>query len=296
MLSRELPVWLLCGLSIFFLAQTANAEIFFSVEVNDDQLVAIDSDTGRVTVVGPIGVPISSVDLTTVGNRLFALDTFFENSVDLHELNPATGASISSVPVEIGAMPILHAEGLAYVGTQLKIGFRDLTTFQFSTLSNRLGDLSETGQITNIQVPSGNLTDFDGLGVDPVSGQLYQPDVNPFGGPNDTIFYTVDESPITLGLLHTDSNSLGVNDVIVLDGVLWGIDNVNTTLISLNLDTNFLTIIPLDLPGTYTGITTGFLPPAVPIPLSGALLLLGTLGGVAARALRPRLEDHTRVA
>ncbi len=120
--------------------------------------------------------------------------------------------------------------------------------------------------------------------------------MNPFGGPNDTIFYAVDESPITLGLLHTDSNSLGVNDVIVLDGVLWGIDNVNTTLISLDLDTKFLTIIPLDLPGTYTGITTGFLPPAVPIPLSGALLLLGALGGVAATALRPTVEDDSRAA
>jgi hypothetical protein len=66
------------------------------------------------------------VDLITIGNRLFALNSNFQARVDLHELNPNTGASMLSAQVHTASGSVLSAEGLAQVNGQLKIVFASI--------------------------------------------------------------------------------------------------------------------------------------------------------------------------
>ena len=126
----------------------------------------VDSVTGAVTDVGPLGDNAFDIDLAVSSDgRLWGLNSEFETRVDLWEIDKATGAITSSFQVFDGTRAVTNAEGLGARGNQLEIAFAPVGGPSSSTL----GDLSVTG------VVSGTITstsDSDGL----ANGQA-----NPFG-------------------------------------------------------------------------------------------------------------------
>jgi len=68
-------------------AHLATAELFYSTDTVANSLVRIDSETGVVTTVGPLGFDATAVDLANIGTRLFAINDDLAGRVDLHEIN-----------------------------------------------------------------------------------------------------------------------------------------------------------------------------------------------------------------
>lgn len=278
---------LVCALLVTLLLPSSDveADFLYSTNVSTDEFVIVDSDTGNVTVVGPLGFDAISVDLVTIGTRLYASNAVLETRVDLYEIDTATGGTISSVEVLIGASSIGFAEGLAQVGGQLKLAFRDDGTAPFPTRSNALGDLSLTGQLTNIQLAansgSNDGLDLDALGDDGFS-QLYATDSIIFGNPLDTRFMTVSELPLATSTFFTDTSNpvLSTNDLVV-DGDLLLAVSVNTVY-EMDLLTNSLTGVTLMPTGSYQGVA--FAPePSTPAMLLGSVPLLFWLARRRAR-------------
>jgi hypothetical protein len=262
------------------------AAVLFSTDVTTNQLVRIDTTTGGVTVVGDLGFDAFDVDLVTVGNKLYALNSQYNVRVDLHEINATSGASVSVVQVHRAVGTVGLAEGLAQVDGTLVIGFRD-TTAPFPTRSNVLGDLGTDGLISNIRTAAASYTnvglDFDALGVDETTGQLYGSDPTPFGSPNNTDFLTVNLLPLSRSVFYTNVSNPGLNidDVVVLDGTLFGISD---QLIALDLSTNTLSTTTLDRPGTYSGLALS----AIPEPTSSFALPVVCFSGLLLHRRRRR--------
>jgi hypothetical protein len=240
-------------------AVNVRASIFLSTNRDTDELVLINSVSGDVTAVGPLGFDAVDVDLAMLGTRLFALNTNFQVRVDLHEINPATGAAISSAQVHtvsgVVTTNVLNAEGLSQVNGQLKIGFR-VEPAPFPTRSNGLGDLALDGLITNVQTNASSFTnpglDFDSLGTNDAGTQLYGTDGAPSDRPNDTDFYTASESPLSVSVFFTNGTSnRNLDDVVIHGNTLFAIGN--DELHFLDLTTNAFSSLSLD-PGQYDGL------------------------------------------
>jgi hypothetical protein len=252
-------IWLLMAFAV-----ETHASIFYSTDLDLDQLVLIDSADGSVTTVGPLGFDSKDVDLVRVGDRLFALNSDFELRVDLHELDPNTGASISAVQVHTPVENVLLAEGLAQVNGQLKIGFR-VAGAPFTTQSNALGDLGFDGLITNVQTNASSFTtdlDFDGL-VDGATGQIYGLDGSLFGAPNDTKFFTVSESPLATHVFYTNTSvpPPSLDDIVVLGNTLFAVgDQTLDQFHFLDLTTNQFSGIMLDRGGDFSGLALANVP------------------------------------
>ncbi len=242
----------------------ADAALLYSVNVNTDELVQLDSDTGTVVNIGSLGFNALDVDLATVGNRLFALNSDFLNRVDLHELNPFTGDALSSNQVMLGASAVLNAEGLTQFTGQLKIGYSTAG----NAASNGLGDLGLDGLITGGL--SGSF-DFDGLGENTASGQLYGLDREP---PTRVDFFTVQPSPLSTNVFKTTGSELVVNDLVALGNDLFVIDQSNL-LHRIDLTTNALSSVGLNPTGNFLGLAV-----VVPEPSETSLMLAAAMGAV----------------
>ena len=236
----------------------AEADIVLSVDTATNELVRIDSTSGNVSVVGSLGFIAGDIDLATLGNRLFATNSDTGVRVDLHEISPFTGASLSSVQVQGG---VVVAEGLAGVGNQLKLGFSS----DGSVFSDSLGNLALNGVISSA---SAGPFDFDGLGVDE-SGTLYGIDREP--GVTTTIF-TVTESPLSTNVIQSISPTLLVNDLLVSGNSALIIDS-DSKLHSVDLATGVLTTTNLNRVGNYRGLAV-----AVPEPNAFLCLVIAGLG------------------
>lgn len=184
--------WLLVVLGVCFLAPQARATLFYSVNVITDTLVTIDSDTGIVTPVGPTGHNMIEVDLAFHQGLLFGLNNDFGKRVELFALDPATGAAVAVVPLRLGAVHLLNAEGLTSTGPDLLVSF-DTPDTQGSTLaSNALGVVSPTTGLVSQYFDYSTLNplaDMDALGTRRTDGQVFSIDRS---GRADGYLYAVD--------------------------------------------------------------------------------------------------------
>jgi hypothetical protein len=219
-------------------AQTIQAELLYSVDITNDELVLLDSVTGGVTVIGPLNDNAHDIDLAlTSDGRLWGLNSGLGNRVDIWEIDTATGAIISSFQVFDGAVAVQAAEGLAARSDQLKIAFDPLTT----TNSTTLADLSATG------VTSGTLgssLDMDGLaGGHSNPFGLYAMDRN---SGVDTRLYGID--PVTnLSTLIGVYSDLGLHDLVTLPGEVIAIDTFTGELYRIDILTGAVVGAPVTL-------------------------------------------------
>jgi hypothetical protein len=291
---KHSAVAIVAAIVLLVASRVGSASVFYSTNLVTDELVLINSATGDVTTVGPLGFNALDVDLVTIGDRLFALNSNFEVRVDLHEIDPMTGASISSAQVHTAGGNVLLAEGLGQVNGQLKIGFR-VDPVPFTSRSNAFGDLASSGLVTNIEAnpPSLPNADFDGLGSDESGGQLYGHDGNVFQLPNDTRYFRIFESPLMIDVFY--SNMMvplpNIDDITVLGGVLFAIgDAASGRLFMLDLSTEAFSSVEID-PGEFSGLAIASQVPE----LSSALVWLVLMGCGAVRG-NPNCasEDRSR--
>lgn len=137
---------------------------FLSIDINSDELVRIDSNTGTVTAIGAIGFNFTAAQLATLGADVYATNSPAGTlgTVTLVKINPVTGAMISSTTVKNGAVNLSTstADGFTSDGTTLVISYSGSTTFP--GFSYVLADLSTAGQVSNIATYSTS-RDMDNL-------------------------------------------------------------------------------------------------------------------------------------
>ncbi len=228
------------------------AASLYSVDTSTDQLVAINSNTGNVQVIGNLGFHASDLDLAFLGDTLYGVAGSYLGSWSLYELNTTSGAAslVANLPTNVRL-----AEGLTSQNGNLIVGFN--TTG--SVWSDILAELSLTGALSNITaVPSASVypADTDGLTTSPTN-QLYAIDYQP----NGTNFFFTPGSTVPLGGYVSPN---GLNDIAFVGNELFGISNYSPVLATVNsTDGRLIQELALDRPGTYLGLASS---EAVPEP------------------------------
>ena len=264
-----------------FCLSTSNlsAGLLYSIDVDSDELVTINTTTGEVSVIGSLGQNVIRSDLTLLGSDLFSLEFVNSSAINLHTINPLTGMIVNTVAVSLAGTTIVNAEGLARVGNQLKISYG----VSNPTVSDTIGDLSLTGVISNTQQFNG--IDFDSLGVGD-GDVLYNADsFGLFGNTADDVIYrTLDTSTNILDTVYSEENS-GVNglgvDVVSLGGFLFstGVRASDSKDVLRVVDIAGGAVhadIELSRDGSYQGLAR--VVSTVPEPSSLALLGMGVAG------------------
>ena len=252
------------------------AATLFSVETISDSLVTIDATTGLITTIGTLDFDAIRVDLASFDDRLFALDSDFQNRVDIYEIDPSTAATISSAQVFLGGNAILNGESLTNFGSQLKIGF---SANGGDTSSESLGDLSLTGEVTNVVSTT---SDLDGLGGDGIS-QFFSTDVE--GGTGDTSLFSVNLTTGALAFLD-EFPSNPVDDLVVRGEELFLLASGTLTILSDGAIANTFSLSG----GSYQGIAVA----SADVPEPSAILGLGATIGIGAFLNRNRQKARFR--
>jgi hypothetical protein len=242
----------------------------YSVDVNTDELVQIDSLTGAVAVIGSLGMDAQDIDLTlTDSGQLFGLNSVIGSHVDLWTIDLITGA----VDTTIRLNGIAGAEGLGHSGNNLKIGYSSGFNLSFS---DQFADLSTAGVISNsmsfIASNTGSLLDFDALSVGLGDIPFYAADVYHPISSSDTKLFTVDPDALFATAIGTYSTpSVYINDLVAIDSGLFMIDHINGVLHLANSTTGSLdSTISLNRNGYYLGLAA-----ATSVPEPSTLILLG---------------------
>lgn len=249
----------------------STAAPLFSVDSATNDLVRIESTTGAVTVVGGLGVNAFNMDLTrTADGRLWGLNSRFGNRVDLHEINTATGAVISTVQVTLGGNGLVSAEGLAHTGNQLQLSYSP----DGDTFADHIGDLGLGGAVSNGSFVT---VDIDGMSIATGTTPFYTVDRDPADG--DTFIHALDPGALPANLIATfDADDVRANDLLTDGTDIFMIDGFNDELHIFNPGAPLaLTSVGLDRGGDYSGLAAAG-PISVSAPGTAVLFGLSLLG------------------
>jgi len=149
---------------------------FFTVNNTTNQLCRINYETGELSIIGTIDFEVENAELFMFGGKMFALSSNDKEQVcNLLELNPLTGKKLSSAIVTLNGTTITAAEAVISTNDRILIGFSKQSNYD--TESESIGELSLDGSISNVK--SFNNADFDGLGFDYTTNQIYSIDITP---------------------------------------------------------------------------------------------------------------------
>ena len=250
-------------LSVGVFSRAALGEELFSVDYDTDELVAIDSATGQVRVVGPLGIDIViDARLAYYGGVLYGLNSVLQEKVELFRIDPSTGAASTPIPVTNGGQPVTNAEGLAGLADELVIGF-DL--YGNPAHSDSLGILNPVDGTISSVLSYAAPTDFDGLIADETGvGELLSVDSIPLVPAQ---LYRVSRSPQQDTAIGDPFTPHLVNDLAFLESRLYTLEQETPALIELDPMTgDVLQTIPITPGGAYKGLT------AIPEPCTLASL------------------------
>ncbi len=159
-------------------ALAAPAAVLYSVNVDTDELVLVNTDTGAVQVVGPTGHDMRDVDLAYFNGLIVGINNNFGSPAHLFVLDPQTGAAFAYVPIRLVSNTIItNAKGLAAHAGRLVASFDTPDTQGDPLKCNGLGELGLSGFVTNIFDYSvlNTAADMEGLGTR-ADGQLFSVD------------------------------------------------------------------------------------------------------------------------
>jgi outer membrane protein assembly factor BamB len=259
--------WILSTIAVLAQSGAAHAAPLYSVNVETDELVAVDIWSGTVSTVGSIGHNIVEADLAYHDGLIYVLNNDFGTMTELLALNPDTGAALFAVPVRCDGQIITNAEGLTSAAGQLLASFDSLDAAGSPLFSNALGDLlPANGFLTNVFDYSvfDPDADMDGLTARESDGQIFSLDV---AAPAGTYLYEVGREPPSYTLV----GSIPVVDDLEFRGDrLFGMA-YGAFLYELDPSSGaVLDTIPLELDNQLRGLS-------VPEPATLGLLAFGGL-------------------
>lgn len=198
----------------------STAPTLFAVDAFTSTLVRVNATTGYVVAVGPLSLGSGTGvvnDLASDGDRLFALTSIYPNGAFVGEVNPSTGAAMSSAPLTVDGVNAINAvEGLAVDADGRLVVSLWRPSSSSASSSNNLGSVALTGQISGV-IDFGPDADFDGLGSDP-DGNLIGLDRTPN---IDVRFHRVSYAPSSstfIGGIPIPGSIDNVDDCAVLGG------------------------------------------------------------------------------
>ncbi len=238
--NRQSLLMLALGLYLTtIIASPASGDVLYSIDVDNDRLVTIDTSTGIVHVCGDLAFDpgMVDVDLALADGILYALASAYPTHVDILAINPIDAVVISSSPVTYNGSAVTHAEGLAMSSGHLVAGVR---TGENSSLSNALGELSRDlpldGVLTEVFDYSvfDPIADCDGMTGLP-DGRLLWWNTEP--GPSYYRLVAVDTPPdASYSIMGEHEPHNGVNDIVLAGENLWGIDRPTSALVRIDPD------------------------------------------------------------
>lgn len=223
-----------------------------------NQLITIDTGTGLGTLVGAVDPGMGAFGLAAFGGKLY---TFDQTGDLLKELDPATGATLSSVAFGVdlvgeGGMDF-RSDGTGFLNSSAGANGK---LYTFTTAANS-GTL-----VGAINGAASNSLDGLAFNSSDVLYALSQTTQN---------LYTVNQATAALTLIGAtgvaDSNTLGGLDFLD-DNTLYAV--MNDTLYQLNVGTGAATLIGRIGFAQVSGLA--FLDGAPAVPEPATLLLLGS--------------------
>jgi hypothetical protein len=223
-------IWfILIGLLAF--TPSVRAGILYSVNVQTDQLVKIETTTGSVSVVGPIGHQMQGTDLASLDGLIYATTQktpgFNLDGMTLVAIDPSSGAKVSSADMRLGTNEVF-AEGLTAANGQLVVSFDHL-----SLTSVRTGVVDPTtGAISD---PQFHGPDLDELGTD-LTGQIVAIDgENYSGNTRQMAFYHVDRNPAGGAFIGDFLLQGSLNDIVFTPFGVFSFNAFDQNLYRLDL-------------------------------------------------------------
>lgn len=251
----------------------AFADLFYSVDMDTDELVTIDSSSGEVQTVGSLGRDFDNSDIALEihEGKLYAVVGVFDVwRADLFEINRQTGEATFLAQLFDSGTQVSFAEALVSTPTGLRISYNTANQLQY--VSTRLGDLALDGQVTG-GVETG--VDMDGIAILP-DERLFTYDARTTG-----VFSFHLEPTEEIG--NYDLEGAEPFDVDYRDGMIWGISPLGVVEINPE-DGSLASLTSLSRSGDYSGFT------AVPEPSSYLLCGAALIGCIALARKKSRKQ------
>ncbi len=213
----------------------ARAAFLYSVDNVSDELVCVDSDSGTVVAIGPIGTHVEDCDLALFRGKVFLLDTVWEVGSRLMRLDPRTGAALWVVPVTFQGNPVLLAEGLAADSNGLLVSFRTAAAFN-AACSNALGRLDSLGAISGVNdfaLSQDSRADADGLGIGLIDPHVFWIDAS-IPPTNNIRLLDVTLNPPAMSIISQSQPYRAINDLALAAGVLLGMNSSTHELVRID--------------------------------------------------------------
>jgi len=159
-------------------ALVAPAAVLYGVNVDTDELVLVNTDTGAVQVVGPTGHDMHDVDLAYLNGLICGINNNFGSPAYLFVLDSQTGAAFAYVPIPLVSNTIItNAKGLAARAGRPVASFDTPNTPGDPLKCNGLGELGLNGFVTDsFDYSTLNIAaDMKGVGTR-ADGQLFSVD------------------------------------------------------------------------------------------------------------------------
>ncbi len=265
-------------------AQFSHAIQIFSLELDSDRLVTIESTTGQVSVVGNLGYAgIIDADLTFHnGKVLAAVDLDFGlGGPKLLEINPNTGAVESAKDFLLPGNYLDYVEGIASTGTDVYLSttWKNRTGNYYSDAIYHLDPTTGLVSSPTSFYPQFADADFDALDADS-SGQLYGFNVEP--GLYRKVYSFPDPTTAVEVAVYNDADYYHLDDMVHVGTTQIGLSSYFQDYITTGstLDGSVSSRVFLSETGDFRGAALA------PVPEPGSMLVLG--GAIAAFARRRR--------
>jgi len=202
---------------------------FFTINISTDTLCRLDSNTGQVTIIGEIGNDISYADLINFNGKLLVLSAnFTQQLVELLELDPNTGNTLSSVAVKLDNTLIPSAEGIVPYSDKILLSF----SLEHDSTAESIGYLSLDGHISN--VINFENADFDGFAIDYNTNQIYSIDVTPS---NPTRIFKLNlANKSVIEIINIPYDSYKGTDIELIDSFLFSVDHYENKLHKIDIN------------------------------------------------------------
>lgn len=228
--------------ALLAISSTAWGGPLYSVNVQTDELVKIETTTGAVTVVGSIGHQMQGTDLAGLNGMVYATTQknpgFNLNGMTLVAINPATGGKVSAVDMLLGTNQVF-SEGLTATNGQLIATFDNL-----STTSVRSGVVNPvTGAISDAQFHG---PDLDELGTT-LDGRIIAVDgINFAGNTRQMAFYELGRNPTSTAFLGDFLMQGSLDDIVFTPFGAFSLDHLSQNLYRIDLSVpSIVQTIPL---------------------------------------------------